>query len=306
MRSRCPSLSPARSRRRLQRLLQAELSRIPAKAGIYVKHLKTGETASVLPDEKFNSASVIKIPVLVMAYQMAEKSTLDLNARVTIAKGDKRGGSGVLRYHDAGLQPTLRDVMTQMIITSDNTATDIAIARVGGVPAVNAWLKANGYAPALKLNGTILEVFRNRYMLADPRASTLTADDVYGLGSGDLAYGTSPRAFLESIQAGMQKPEVQAENVRRLNEDPASWLGEITPARRRPDDRGDGNRQAHLGRVCRRDEPHVPVAAVRVPAACRTSSRSRSATRPATSRRPWPTTSASSTRGRGRWWCRSC
>ena len=27
-----------------------------------------------------------------------------------------------------------------------------------------------------------------------------------------------------------QKPEVQAENVRRLNEDPASWLGEITPA----------------------------------------------------------------------------
>ena len=187
----------------LQRLLQAELSRIPAKAGIYVKHLKTGETASVLPDEKFNSASVIKIPVLVMAYQMAEKSTLDLNARVTIAKGDKRGGSGVLRYHDVGLQPTLRDVMTQMIITSDNTATDIAIARVGGVPAVNTWLKANGYAPALQLNGTILEVFRNRFVLADPKASALTAEDVYGLGSGDLAYGTSPRAFLESIQAGM-------------------------------------------------------------------------------------------------------
>ena len=214
----------------LQRLLQAELSRIPAKAGIYVKHLKTGETASVLPDERFNSASVIKIPVLVMAYQMAEKSTLDLTARVTIAKGDKRGGSGVMRYHDVGLQPTLRDVMMQMIITSDNTATDIAIAKVGGVPAVNAWLQANGYAPALKLNGTILDVFRNRYMLADPKASALTAEDVYGLGAGDLSYGTSPRAFLESIQGGMQKPEVQAENVRRLNEDPASWLGEITPA----------------------------------------------------------------------------
>jgi hypothetical protein len=67
-------------------------------------------------------------------------------------------------------------------------------------------------------------------MLADPKASALTADDVYGLGSGDLGYGTSPRAFLESIQAGMQRPEVQAENVRRLNEEPASWLGEITPA----------------------------------------------------------------------------
>ena len=48
----------------LQRLLQAELSRIPAKAGIYVKHLKTGEEAAVLPDERFNSASVIKIPMI--------------------------------------------------------------------------------------------------------------------------------------------------------------------------------------------------------------------------------------------------
>ena len=214
----------------LQRLLQAELSRIPAKAGIYVKHLKTGESAAVLPDEKFNSASVIKIPVLVMAYQMAEKGTLDLNSRVTVGKADKRGGSGVIRYHDVGLQPTLRDVMMQMIITSDNTATDIAIEKVGGVKAVNQWLQANGFAPALKLNATILEVFRNRYLLADPKAASLTAEDVYALGSNDLAYGTSPRALLEGLQAGMQKPEVQAESVRKLNEDPPSWLGEITPA----------------------------------------------------------------------------
>ena len=84
----------------LQRLLQAELARIPAKAGIYVKHLKTGEEATVRADESFNSASVIKIPVFVIGYQMAEKKTLDLDARVTIAKADKRGGSGVLRYHE--------------------------------------------------------------------------------------------------------------------------------------------------------------------------------------------------------------
>lgn len=213
----------------LQRLLQGELSRIPAKAGIYVKHLTTGEEAAVLADEPFNSASVIKIPAMVMAYQMAEKKALDLDARVTIAKADKRGGSGVLRYHDVGLQPTVRDVVMQMIITSDNTATDIAFAKVGGVPAINAWLQQNGYAPALRLNATILEVFRNRFTLADPKAAGLTAEDVYALGSGDLDYGTSPRAFLESVQAGMRKPEVQAENLRRLNDAPDTWLGVITP-----------------------------------------------------------------------------
>ena len=61
----------SRSAGALQRLLDAELSRIPAKAGIWVKHLTTGEQASVRGDDRFNSASVIKIPVMVMAYQMA-------------------------------------------------------------------------------------------------------------------------------------------------------------------------------------------------------------------------------------------
>lgn len=213
----------------LQRLLEGELSRIPAKAGIYVKHLKTGEEAAVDADARFNSASVIKIPAMVMAYQMAEKGTLNLDERLTIGRGDKRGGSGVLRYHDVGLQPTVRDVVMQMIITSDNTATDMTFAKVGGVAAINAWLQANGFAPALKLNATILEVFRNRYTLADPKAASLTAEDVYGLGSGDLAYGTSDRAWLESLQDGMRRAEVQRENLRRLNDEPSTWLGEITP-----------------------------------------------------------------------------
>ena len=213
----------------LQRLLDAELARIPATAGIYVKHLESGEEASVRPDERFNSASVIKIPVMVMAYQMAGKGTLSLDERLTIGRGDKRGGSGVLRYHDVGLQPTVRDVVMQMIITSDNTATDLAIAQVGGVDAVNAWLKANGYAPGLTLTSTVLDVFRKRYLPADPQAATLSAEDVYALGSGDLAYGTSSRSRLEAVQSGMSKPEVRAENLRRLDGEPEYWLGEITP-----------------------------------------------------------------------------
>src|SRR5687768_17779686 len=130
----------------LQRLLDAELTRFPGKAGVWVKHLTTGEEAGVRADETFNSASVIKIPVMVLAFQLADKGTLSLSQRITITQADVRGGSGVFRYHDAGLQPTLRDVLLQMIITSDNTATDLAIGKVGGVAAVNAWLRAQGYA----------------------------------------------------------------------------------------------------------------------------------------------------------------
>ena len=62
----------------LQRLLDAETTRFPGKLGIWVKHLTTGEEAGVRADESFNSASVIKIPVLVLAMQMADKGQLSL------------------------------------------------------------------------------------------------------------------------------------------------------------------------------------------------------------------------------------
>jgi len=43
----------------LERLLAGELARMPARAGIYVKHLTTGEEAAVGADARFNSTSVI-------------------------------------------------------------------------------------------------------------------------------------------------------------------------------------------------------------------------------------------------------
>ena len=46
----------------LTRILEAEMSRLPARTGVYVKHLVTGEEAAVRADEQFSSASVIKRP----------------------------------------------------------------------------------------------------------------------------------------------------------------------------------------------------------------------------------------------------
>ena len=183
----------------LQRLVDAELARFPGKAGMWVKHLTTGEEAGVRADEAFNSASVIKIPVMVLAFQMADKGTLSLSQRITITQADVRGGSGIFRYHDAGLQPTLRDVLLQMIITSDNTATDLAIGKVGGVDAVNTWLRTQGYADALKLNMTTGDLFAKYGALPQgvDRNEKTNADRGYWLGE------MTPRGtgrMLEAIQ----------------------------------------------------------------------------------------------------------
>jgi beta-lactamase class A len=199
----------------LQKLLDAELTRVPARAGVWVKHLTTGEEAGVRADETFNSASVIKLAVLVLAYQMADKGTLSLDQRLTIAAADVRGGSGVFRYHDPGLQPTLRDVLMQMVITSDNTATDLAIGKVGGVARVNAWLKEAGYADALKLTQTTGELFAKYAALpaGTDRNQKTNADRAFWLGE------MTPRGtgrLLEAIERSTVVSKTSTEEIIRV------------------------------------------------------------------------------------------
>ena len=177
----------------LNRLLTRAADEFPGKAAIWVKHLTTGETAGVRDTELLNSASVIKIPVLVLAFQMAERGEIKLDERITIRKEDIRGVSGIFRYHDAGLQPTFRDVLLQMVITSDNTATDLSIAKVGGVARVNAWLKEKGYGDpstgsgpgaGMRLVQTTGDLFAKYNALgpADDRNAKTNADRSYWLG----------------------------------------------------------------------------------------------------------------------------
>ena len=211
----------------LQALLTRAASEFPGKAGIWVKHLTKNDTAGVRDGEIFNSASVIKLPVLVLAFQMADKGAINLDERITIRKEDIRGGSGIFRYHDIGLQPTVRDVLLQMVITSDNTATDLAIAKVGGVARVNAWLKESGYADGQRLVQTTGDLFTKYNALgpSDNRNAKTNADRSYWLGE------ISPRGvglLLEAIEkktlasaascdAMLRMMRAQQAGARRLN-----------------------------------------------------------------------------------------
>jgi beta-lactamase class A len=68
----------------LARLVDPELSRFPAKTGLYVKHLTTGEELALRGNDHSNNASVIKIPVMILAYLMADQKKLDLDERYMI------------------------------------------------------------------------------------------------------------------------------------------------------------------------------------------------------------------------------
>ena len=61
----------AQSSSGLQRLLDAEMARVPARAGVWVKHLTTGEEASVRADETFNSGHSKNTLVLTPLHHVA-------------------------------------------------------------------------------------------------------------------------------------------------------------------------------------------------------------------------------------------
>src|SRR5581483_441028 len=141
----------------LESTIRARLDSLDAKSSFYAKQLSTGREVAIRADEPMNTASVIKIPVMILAFRDADAGRLNLDERYTIRPEDQRRGSGLLQTFAPGLQPTLHDIITQMIITSDNTATDIMIGKVG-LARVNHMLDSLGYKQT-RLQMTVGQIF---------------------------------------------------------------------------------------------------------------------------------------------------
>ena len=222
----------------LTRLLDAELARIPARTGVYVKHLATGEEAGVRADEPFSSASVIKIPIMVRAFQLAEMKKLNLDERMEIRRADLRDGSGILQYHDLGLAPTVRDLITQMVITSDNTATDLMTSKVGGVDRLNEWLASSGYAHT-RIIGRVFEYRRKLLALLDPRFASLTPEETTALqyaAQDNVLFELFRPLFLgeraqwvEIVRDPSNRRKLAQNRDKLTIEDPAYWFGNMNP-----------------------------------------------------------------------------
>ncbi len=128
--------------------LQANIERITksvnADWGIYVKCLETGQEIVINADKQMDTMSVIKIPLMVEAFRQIEAGKFSLADKVTLKEADKRPGTGVIRSFDAGAVLTIKDLITLMIIVSDNTATDLMFDKVGGTAPVNDLMKSYG------------------------------------------------------------------------------------------------------------------------------------------------------------------
>lgn len=169
----------------LDQAIAAMLDSLDATTALYARHIPSGREIAIRADQPMNTLSVIKIPIMIQAFRDAEAGRLRLGDRYTVRPEDLRRGSGLIQTFDVGLSPTYRDLVEQMIITSDNTATDIMIRTVG-LDRVNQLLAANEYRDT-RLRMTTGDLFKEVWVRYDSSFVTLTNREVYekGFPSGE-------------------------------------------------------------------------------------------------------------------------
>jgi beta-lactamase class A len=141
--------------RSLEQRLAAMAAENPGEYGIAAMDLATGETISFNGHQAFPMASTMKIAVA--AAYLAE---VDAGRR---SLDDMIAGTSALRLMDA------------MITRSDNRATDLLMATLGGPGAVDRWMRAHNLT-GIRVDRTIAQLLSDRRDLRDVRdSSTPTA-----------------------------------------------------------------------------------------------------------------------------------
>lgn len=140
---------------------------------VAIKDLKTGETFRLNADKPMPTASLIKFPLMIAAYQAMEDGKLKSDQMIILEEEDKVPGSGILTAQfSAGATLPLRDVIHLMIVHSDNTATNMVVDQVGLKAAAELMDKLG--VPETKLHS---KVFRRDTSIFPDRSKK------YGLGS---------------------------------------------------------------------------------------------------------------------------
>ncbi len=112
--------------------------------GFYIEDLTTGIAHEHNADQRFPTASVCKVPVMIELFRQVEIGILSLDERRRLQGNISTHGSGTLKLMEDAPELTLHDYCRVMIGISDNMATDLLLGVVG-LESVNATLDTMGF-----------------------------------------------------------------------------------------------------------------------------------------------------------------
>ena len=194
----------------LQQQILTRLGQLPGDICFYYQDLSDGSRLELSAQLPVVAASVIKLPVLVCAFEQAKQGKLDLQTKITLRQQDKLPSCGALKALHNGLELTVEDLCVLMIILSDNTATNLLL-RLLGMDAVNDCMRCLG-----------LQTSTLRRVLFDSEASARGLENT--VTAGEMAQ------LLERLYQGrLLDPETDARMLeilkdQRLNGKMPFWL----------------------------------------------------------------------------------
>ncbi len=122
--------------------------------GVFFVDLDTNNYLDWNGSLPFAAASTIKIPVLVAFFQDVDAGKIRLDEKLIVKKELVGSGSGEMQYRPLGTKFTALTTATKMIVISDNTATNMLIARMGGIAALNQRFQSWGLV-STKINNPL-------------------------------------------------------------------------------------------------------------------------------------------------------
>lgn len=128
----------------LQQQLDAMVQGFRGHVAFFAKDLNTGRTVATDADEPVQTASVIKLALMLETFAEAKQGIIKLDDPLPLLQANQVPGSGVLQFLHPGLNTTVEDSVVLMIDLSDNTATNQLIDKVP-LSKVNARLTAMGF-----------------------------------------------------------------------------------------------------------------------------------------------------------------
>ncbi|MGH9751964.1 MAG: serine hydrolase [Blastocatellia bacterium] len=205
---------------RLQSRLQELSDAFPGVIGVTARDIKTGEEVSINGDRLFPMASVYKVPIMVEVFRQIDAKKFSLDDRIELGDEHRTLGSGVLTLLSNGLKPTIKDLITLMIILSDNEATDILLKKVGA-ENVTATMRSMGLNN-IRVDRTTFELIRDylglmdetmrgktyKEIIATPRTSRITpekqaeAEREFAKAPKDVSSPRDMALLLEKIYKG--------------------------------------------------------------------------------------------------------
>jgi beta-lactamase class A len=189
----------------LQTLTTANADLMP---GVFLLDLDNGGYVDINSNASFAAASTIKIPILIAFFQDVDAGKIRLDEILTLQKEMIVGGSGNMQYQTPDSKYTALDVATKMITISDNTATNMLVAKLGGQEALNGRFRSWGLTttmirnPLPDLEGTNTTSPRELGNLI----SMVNQGNVVGMRSRDLMLNIMSRTERDNLlPAGLGK-----------------------------------------------------------------------------------------------------